>query len=331
MSFSSRMMRTLESAVIAAVVALVGCGSSSGDVGAVDSSTNDSSVADSSSTDSARMDATDARDAAHVDAVDAFDATTDSSLPGWKLVWSDEFDGTDGAGPDPAKWKNEVGGHGWGNSEREYYTDGNKNAQQHGGDLVITATTVGASSYKCWYGTCLYTSARLMTKGLFTQKYGRFAARMKIPRGQGMWPAFWLLGDDIDTVGWPTCGEIDVMENIGKEPTLCHGTIHGPQPGVTDYGVGKSATLPTTAPLADDYHVYAIEWDATTITFLLDEVSYASPKPSDLSSGAKWVFDHPFYMLLNLAVGGSWPGDPDATTVLPQELRVDWVRVYTKS
>src|SRR5207249_1461949 len=135
---------------------------------------------------------------------DALDAKTDGTaevaadgaLPGWTLTWSDEFDGPEGAGPDPAKWKNEVGGGGWGNSEREYYTAGSANAQQHGGDLVVTARTSDASKYSCWYGICLYTSARLITQGLFSQKYGRFAARMKIPKGQGMWPAFWLLGDD---------------------------------------------------------------------------------------------------------------------------------------
>jgi beta-glucanase (GH16 family) len=152
---------------------------------------------------------------------------------------------------------------------------------------------------------------------------------MKIPKGQGMWPAFWLLGDDISTVGWPTCGEIDVMENIGKNPTIDYGTIHGPQ-GSSPYGVGKSAELPSKAPLGDDYHVYAVEWDATTVKFFLDDAQYASPTAADLPSGGKWVFDHSFFLLVNLAVGGSWPGDPDGTTTFPAELRVDWVRVYTK-
>ncbi|MGB8299085.1 MAG: glycoside hydrolase family 16 protein, partial [Polyangia bacterium] len=142
-----------------------------------------------------------------------------SALPGWVLSWSDEFDGPDGSAVDPTKWVHDVGGSGWGNQELEYYTNGTQNAVVMGGNLVITATTAGASSYNCSYpssGPCQYTSARLLTQNKFSQQYGRIEARIQIPEGQGLWPAFWMLGADINTSGWPTCGEIDIMENIGK-------------------------------------------------------------------------------------------------------------------
>ena len=247
------------------------------------------------------------------------------------LVFADEFNGASGSSVDPTKWTLQTGGNGWGNKELQYYTDSRENTYLDGkGHLIIKTIKQNLPlSDKCWYGQCKYTSARLMTKNKFDQKYGRFEARIKIPRGIGMWPAFWMLGNDIDKMHWPQCGEIDIMENIGREPSIVHGTIHGPQGG-SGYGVGSGIELPSKAPLADDYHVYAIEWDATTIAFYLDDVKFASPKPSDVPSGGKWVFDHTFYLLVNLAVGGSWPGDPDGTTSLPQELRVDWVRAYTK-
>jgi beta-glucanase (GH16 family) len=151
---------------------------------------------------------------------------TSDGLTGWTLTWSDDFNGT---GPlDPTKWANVVGGTGQGNYELEYNTAGSANAVQSGGNLVITAKSSGASSYTCWYGPCRFTSARVHTKGLFSQKYGRFVARMKVPPGAGLWPAFWMLGDNIDTVRWPTCGEIDVMEEWGTDPTTVRGSLHGP-------------------------------------------------------------------------------------------------------
>ena len=146
--------------------------------------------------------------------------------PGWSLVWSDEFSAPDGSAPDPAKWTYDVGGKGWGNNELESYTNRKENARIEKGNLVITAqkqTYTGADGV-----TRDYTSARLKTQNLFTQTYGRFEARIKIPEGQGMWPAFWMLGQDIPSAGWPKCGEIDIMENIGKEPGSVHGSLHGP-------------------------------------------------------------------------------------------------------
>lgn len=251
---------------------------------------------------------------------------TDSSS--WSLVWSDEFNGTDGSVPDSAKWVIETGGTGWGNHELEYYTNRVQNVQQKEGKLVITARHEGYSDEKgVLFG---YTSARLKTLHKFEQAYGRFEARIQIPRGQGIWPAFWMLGNDIDTKGWPNCGEMDIMENIGKEPALVHGTIHGP--GYSgDKGISSPFALPDQKNFADAFHVYAVEWEPQVIRFYVDDHLYATRTPGDLPSGAKWVFDHPFFLLLNVAVGGDWPGSPDATTKFPQSMLVDYVRVYKRT
>jgi beta-glucanase (GH16 family) len=172
-----------------------------------------------------------------------------------------------------------------------------------------------------------YTSARLKTSGRFAQTYGRFEARIRVPRGQGIWPAFWMLGADIETVGWPACGEIDVMENIGRESALVHGTIHGP--GYSGgQAIGRSFALPGGASFADDFHVFGVDWEPRAIRWSVDGVLYQTRTPADLPSGARWVFDHPFFLLLNVAVGGAWPGNPDSSTAFPQEMQVDWVRVY---
>jgi beta-glucanase (GH16 family) len=258
------------------------------------------------------------------------DAGTDAGLPGWTLVWSDEFNGPDGTGIDTTKWAAQTGGTGWGNQEREYYTGDLANAHESGGNLVITATTAGAAAHTCWYGQCQYTSARLQTMGLFSQEYGRFEARIKIPAGQGLWPAFWLLGNNINSVSWPTCGEIDIMENIGKEPGIVHGSMHGPSPsGATN--LTGSYTLPGGAVFADDFHVFAVEWAAGVAKFYVDDTLYETRTPADDPSGATWVYGQPFFILLNVAVGGTWPGSPDATTMFPQTMLVDYVRVYTPS
>jgi beta-glucanase (GH16 family) len=250
-----------------------------------------------------------------------------STEPGWTLTWSDEFNGPDGSGVDPTKWSFDTGGSGWGNDELEYYTSGTANAVISGGTLVITATSQGASGYSCWYGPCQYTSARLNTAGKFSQQYGRFEARIKMPEGQGVWPAFWLLGENIGTVGWPSCGEIDIMENIGRTPDSNYGTTHGPGPG--NYpGEGLSGTFNAGAPLGSDFHVYASEWDGGSVRFYVDGSLFWTVTPSQLPAGASWVWDQPFFVLLNFAVGGNWPGSPDATSSFPQEMVVDYVRVY---
>jgi len=248
--------------------------------------------------------------------------------PAWKLVWSDEFNGPNGSAIDPAKWVPETGGGGWGNNELESYTARLENASQRDGNLVIK---VLAEKYTGADGvTRNYTSARLKTQGKFSQAYGRFEARIKIPRGQGIWPAFWMLGNDIDKPGWPTCGEIDIMENIGKEPALIHGTIHGP--GYSgQHGIGAPFALPADQRFADDFHVFAVEWEPNAIRFYVDDHLYTTRTPAELPKGTKWVYDHPFFLLLNVAVGGGWPGSPDASSVFPQTMLVDYVRVYERA
>jgi beta-glucanase (GH16 family) len=245
----------------------------------------------------------------------------------WTLAWSDEFEGPVGAPVDGTKWVAETGGHGWGNQERQYYTLTDNVSLDGSGHLVITARAEPPNSpYQCWYGTCRYTSARLKTKGKYEPTYGRIEARIRVPRGQGIWPAFWMLGNNIDVVGWPQCGEIDVMENIGREPAVVHGTIHGPGYSGAN-GIGGSHTL-ATGSFAEDYHVFAVEWEPDKIRWFVDDTEYRRLTPTDLPPGTTWVFDHPFFLLLNVAVGGAWPGEPDASTVFPQQMLVDYVRVY---
>ena len=251
----------------------------------------------------------------------------EAAPPSWELVWSDEFDGPNGSGVDRTKWVSEVGGHGWGNDELEYYRADVRNAYLEGGSLVVKAVK---EPYTGTDGvTRDYTSARLKTAGTFKQRYGRFEARIKIPFGQGIWPAFWMLGDDIGRVGWPACGEIDVMENIGREPSTVHGTIHGP--GYSGgSGIGEGFTLPGGARFADDFHVFAVEWEPKVIRWYVDGALHKTWTPADLPEGAQWAYDRPFFLLLNVAVGGKWPGNPDASSVFPQTMLVDYVRVYRR-
>lgn len=243
----------------------------------------------------------------------------------WRLTWSDEFDQPEGSGVDRAKWIMEIGGNGWGNNELQTYTDRTENARIEHGNLVIR--TLRESYSGSDNITRDYTSARIKTQGKFAQKYGRFEARMKVPQGQGIWSAFWLLGDDITSKGWAECGEIDIMENIGRESSKTFGTLHGPGYSGAN-GVGGYHLLPDNEKLADRFHIYAVEWEPKAIRWYLDDKLYLTKTPADLPAGKRWVYDHPFFILLNVAVGGDFPGNPDATSVYPQTMSVDYVRVY---
>jgi beta-glucanase (GH16 family) len=250
----------------------------------------------------------------------------ESSEKDWVLTWSDEFNAPNGSPPDPAQWLVETSGNGSANNELQYYTTRRENLRHQDGNLVIEARR---ENYVSPSGvTREYTSARLNTSVHFTQKYGRFEARIQIPFGQGMWPAFWLLGDDISAVGWPRCGEIDIMENVGREPDKVHGTLHGPG-YFGDDGISSVYTNPS-GRVADAFHIYALEWEPNAIRFYMDGQLYATKTPADLPPHAPWVYDHPFFIILNLAVGGKWPGNPDTSTVFPQRMLVDYVRVYSK-
>lgn len=246
----------------------------------------------------------------------------------WSLVWSDEFNGPNGSGVDTAKWVPETGGSGWGNNELEYYTNRLQNADIESGSLAIKAlneTYTGPDNV-----TRNYTSARLKTQTKFSLSYGRIEARLKLTYGQGMWPAFWMLGTNIDQVGWPTCGEMDIMENIGREPSIVHGTIHGPGYSGGN-GLEASYSLSNGRHFSDDFHTFAIEWEPNVVRFYVDGLLYKTRTPADLPNGSHWVFDHPFFILLNVAVGGFWPGVPDASTIFPQTMLVDYVRVYQRA
>jgi beta-glucanase (GH16 family) len=228
--------------------------------------------------------------------------------------WSADFDGPAGTPVDTAVWRAEVGGHGWGNNELQTYTAEVANASLDGnGRLAITVRRDGAG----------FTSARLITKDRLSFRYGLVQARIRLPRGRGIWPAFWMLGQDLDAVGWPGCGEIDVLENFGTDPAVVHGTVHGP--GYSG-PAGITGSHTAGADLADDFHVYAVRWEPGRIRWYCDDVLYHSVRPADLG-GRPWVFDHDFFLLLNVAVGGTMSTSPDDATVFPQTMLVDPVRV----
>jgi len=253
-------------------------------------------------------------------------ARSKKAAPRWTLTWSDEFNAADGTAPDPAKWSFDVGGKGWGNNQLESDTARAANAMQQGGNLVITARK---EEYAGGDGTLRhYTSARMKSLGLFAQRYGRFEARMKLPAGKGIWPAFWMLGDNIASAEWPQAGEIDVVETIGN-PREMYSTLHGPGYSGAK-GLSQKFALPEGAAIDTGFHVYAVEWGPEDIKFFFDDTLIVERTKKDLPTGATWVYDHPFFLLLNLAIGGNWPGEPDATTVFPKQMLVDYVRVYTK-
>jgi beta-glucanase (GH16 family) len=243
--------------------------------------------------------------------------TTPSPTPPATQAWADEFDGPVNSAPDPAKWTYDLGGGGWGNQELETYTNLPQNVFLDGaGHLVIRVERNGST----------FTSARLKTQGLFAARYGTIESRIRLPFGQGIWPAFWMLGTSITSAGWPACGEIDIMENIGREPSINHGSVHGP-----GYSGGNSIsglyTLPGSARFADDFHVFAIQWAPGMVRFSVDGVVYKTVTAASLPAGAPSVLDNPFFLLLNVAVGGTFPGGPDASTQFPQQMVVDYVRV----
>lgn len=235
------------------------------------------------------------------------------------LIWADEFEGPAGQLPDPERWQFDIGTD-WGNLQLEYDTNRPENVSLDGqGHLAITAREEE-------YQGQPYTSARIKTQDLFEQTWGRFEARIQVPVGQGIWPAFWMLGNDIDEVGWPRCGEIDIMEYRGHEPRVLHGSLHGP--GYSGDGARTNSHTLAQGGFHLGFHVFAIEWSESGIRWEVDGYEYHEVTPSDLPAGTDWVYDHPFFLILNLAVGGRWVGSPDENTEFPQTLLVDWVRVY---
>jgi beta-glucanase (GH16 family) len=238
----------------------------------------------------------------------------------WQIVWQDEFDGPAGQSPDSTRWDYDIGTD-WGNAQLEYDTDRPENVSLDGeGNLAITARRES-------YMGSAFTSARIKTQALFEQSYGRFEANIKMPWGPGIWPAFWLLGGNIEEVGWPQCGEIDIMEYRGQQPTTVHGSVHGP-----GYSGGQAVTerFDLTQDRFDkDFHLFAVEWGNGYLDFYVDDQYYQRIEPDDLDG--EWVFDHPFFIILNVAVGGNYVGFPTSSTPFPQTMLVDYVRVYQEA
>jgi beta-glucanase (GH16 family) len=237
---------------------------------------------------------------------------TELRAPG--LIWDDEFSGPAGSRPDSTRWQIETGSR---NGMLQQYTGSRRNVSLDGqGHLAITAQRNGAGNY---------TSATIQTSGRFQTEYGRLEARIKIPSGPGLWPAFWAVGSNYNRVGWPQSGEIDVMENFGNNPFKISGSIHGPWRGPHPYAVVSDRL--SSVSLADGFHVYGVIRSPNRITFTLDGTGYATATPASLAPGQRWVFNAPFYLILDLAVGGQGAGSPSSTR-FPKALLVDWVRVF---
>ncbi len=240
--------------------------------------------------------------------------------PDWQLVWSDEFDYT--GLPDSARWTYDVGGWGWGNNELQHYTrDRLANARVENGRLVIEA-------HREPYEEKEYTSARLITRGKQIWNRGKIVVRAKLPSGRGTWPAIWMLGEDIRTRGWPECGEIDIMEHVGYEPDTIFGTVHTE---AYNHAIGTHESEGIAVPDCETaFHDYGIVWTEDRIDFLFDDTVYHSFPKEPETTHAEWPFDTPHYLLLNIAVGGNWGGARGVdTTIWPQRMEVDWVRVWT--
>lgn len=240
----------------------------------------------------------------------------------WELVWADEFQGAEDEPPDPANWSFDVGGDGWGNDQLEYDTDRPVNVSSNGDGFLRIRARREAYEGNDW------TSGRIKTKALQAFEYGKIEARIKLPAGKGIWPAFWMLGEDIDAVGWPSCGEVDILEMRGEEPDTVFGTIHGP-----GYSGGSGVTTEVTFDGVDfsaDFHDFGIVWDPDTLVWTVDGEVLATATPGDLPPFTAWVFDHPFFLLLNVAVGGTVVQEPDASTPDEVVMAVDHVKVWQR-
>lgn len=244
---------------------------------------------------------------------------TPESYTGYDLSWQDEFDGTS---LNAADWNHETGAGGWGNQESQHYTDRTENSYVSNGRLTIEAREESFSG-------SAYTSARLTTQGKQTFQYGRVDIRAILPEGQGIWPALWMLGTEISNIGWPACGEIDIMELLGHEPGTVHGTAHwGPQGNSWSYNKGTGTTLSGGKKFSEKYHVFSLIWEPNSIKWLVDDNEFFSLTNSDVNG--TYPFNAEFFFIFNIAVGGQWPGYPDATTVFPQRMHVDYIRMFQK-
>lgn len=251
--------------------------------------------------------------------VDTGGYSTPMAYSGYSLAWHDEFEGTE---IDPASWQFEIGNGpgGWGNNELEYYTDSRSNAFTADGKLVIEARQEQRHGYQ-------YTSTRMITKGKREFVYGRVDIRAKLPKGQGIWPALWMLGSDIDSVGWPACGEIDIMEFLGHQPNKVYGTLHWGADWTQHKSLGRSYSF--FGNFNDQFHVFSLIWEKDSYKILVDDQTFLTATSNDITPGNN-PFTKPHYFIFNVAVGGNWPGSPDTTTFFPQRMIVDYIRVFQK-
>jgi len=250
-------------------------------------------------------------------------------------VWSDEFDGAAGAPVDTAKWRYDTadgcasGNCGWGNNEKEYYSTAPENIALNGQGQLMIVGRVARAGLTCYYGPCRYTSAKITTRGKVEAAPGRVEARIKLAAGQGLWPAFWLLGQNIRTVGWPASGELDIMENKGSAPTATSSAVHGPgYSGNTPFAHVRAIQSGT---FTDAFHTFAVEWDSLTIRFFVDDTLHFRVTRTGVETFGHWVFDQRFFIIVNLAIGGHFDGDPASDAILPATMLVDYVRVYRRA
>ena len=252
----------------------------------------------------------------------------------WMLVWSDEFDGAAGSRVDATKWNYETadgckqGICGWGNNEKEFYTDAPENISLNGqGKLMIVARAAPAG-LKCYYGPCRYTSGKATTRNKMLAEPGRVVARIKLPSGQGLWPAFWMLGYTSPTTPWPDCGELDIMENKGSQPATTSSALHGPgYSGQTPFAHANSLA---SGALSDDFHTFAVEWDSLRVRFFVDDALHYEITRAAVERYGRSVLDQPYFVIINLAVGGHFDGDPQSDAIFPATMLVDYVRVYAR-
>jgi beta-glucanase (GH16 family) len=252
----------------------------------------------------------------------------------WTQVWSDEFDGAAGARIDSTKWGYDTTDGcnqkncGWGNNEKEYYTNAPENIALNGqGQLMIVARRAPAG-LTCYYGACRYTSAKVTTRGKMLAAPGRVEARIKLGAGQGLWPAFWMLGHNVPAIGWPAGGEIDIMENKGSEPTISSSAVHGPgYSGDTPFAHRQKLAA---GSFSEDFHTFAVEWDSLHVRFFIDGIAHYAVTREAVERYGKSILDQPFFVILNLAVGGHFDGDPQSDTIFPATMLVDYVRVYAR-
>jgi beta-glucanase (GH16 family) len=252
----------------------------------------------------------------------------------WVRVWGDEFDGAAGTRVDTTKWRYDTadgcgsGNCGWGNNEKEYYATAPENIALNGHGQLVIVGRVARAGLTCYYGPCRYTSAKITTRGKTEVAPGRVEARIKLAPGQGLWPAFWLLGMNISEVGWPASGELDIMENRGSAPRITSSAIHGP-------GYSGNTPFVHTRPLApgmytDAFHTFAVEWDSLTVRFFVDDSVHYVVSRAEVEHFGRWAFDQHFFVILNLAVGGNFDGDPASDAIFPATMLVDYVRVYRR-